>query len=321
MSSMKTRKGDALLQKPRSAFFNEYPRNATNFIALSGYLGLGPIRSIGELDLQSQIIFGMQKEANTPLLHSQLRALHNDNCRILYPEITCHSKCYLWLNGAVPIRGLIGSANFSSNGLLNPYREALFEVDRNQLFVLKGYIDIILNGAQNCSEVDINGARGRNYIEQNNLTCEMVLYDPRTGEVQPYSGLNWGFANANVRLNDALIAIRMDHIRAAPKLFPEIHRDPDDNSVLNQVVEFVWDDGFVMLGRLEGSQPRNVPVQFPKQIASYPNKDILGEYIRRRLNVATGQRVTMADLVRYGRNSITVSLIEEGVYSIDFSVR
>lgn len=304
-------------------FFESVPQQATDFIALSGFLGPDPIRKLEELPFKSTIIYGLQKENQKFLLHQQLLGLHNDNRKIYYPDIACHSKCYLWLNGNTPIKGLIGSANFSSNGLYNDYRETLLEVDENQLYVMKGYIEIILNSARECNTVVVEET-DEVEVAYNRKICEMILYDPRTGQTHNGHGLNWGFANANVRPNDACIPIRMEHIRKYPKLFPPLQPDPNDRirkGTLKEVVEYIWDDGVVMQGRLEGSQPLpNSELKFPKQLASFPHKDEFGIYIRERLNIPLGQRILREDLIRYGRDTISFSLIEEGVYYLDFSV-
>ena len=254
-------------------FFESVPQQATDFIALSGFLGPDPIKKLEELPIKSTIIYGLQKENQKFLLHQQLIGLHNENRRIFYPDIACHSKCYLWLNGNTPLKGLIGSANFSSNGLYNDYRETLLEVDENQLYVMKGYIEIILNSAKECNTVEVD-EKEEVEGDYNKEICEMVLYDPRTGQTQNGHGLNWGFADANVRPNDACIPIRMEHIRKYPKLFPALQPDPENRKgTLKEVIEFVWDDGVIMQGRLEGSQPLpNSDIKFPKQLASFPHR-------------------------------------------------
>jgi hypothetical protein len=75
----------------------------------------------------------------------------------------------------------------------------------------------------------------------------------------------------------------------------------------------------------EGSQPIN-GMNYPKQISSIPKKSLLGEYIRSRLNIPLVsherkdfEKITRAILERYGRNKITLKLIQPGVYSADFS--
>jgi len=302
-------------------FFESVPQQATDFIALSGFLGPDPIIKLGDLPFNSTVIYGLQKENQNFLLHNQLVGLHNEKRKIFYPEIACHSKCYLWLNGNKPIKGLIGSANFSSNGLYNDFRETLLEVDENQLYVLKGYIEIILNSASECNSIIVQEKKEikEKYNEE---ICDMILYDPKTGQTQNGHGLNWGFADANVRPNDACIPIRMEHIRKYPKLFPALQPNPESRKgTLKEVIEFVWDDGVVMQGRLEGSQPLpNSNIFFPKQLASFPHKDELGIYIRERLNIPLGTRVLREDLMKYGRDTVSVSEIEEGIYYLDFSV-
>lgn len=302
-------------------FFESVPQQATDFIALSGFLGPDPIKKLEELPFKSTIIYGLQKENQKFLLHQQLLGLHNDNRKIYYPDIACHSKCYLWLKGNTPIKGLIGSANFSSNGLYNDYRETLLEVDENQLYVMKGYIEIILNSARECNTVVVE-EKEEVEVAYNKEICEMILYDPKTGQTHNGHGLNWGLADANVRPNDACIPIRMEHIRKYPKLFPPLQPNPETRKgTLKEVVEYVWDDGVVMQGRLEGSQPLpNSDLKFPKQLASFPHKDEFGIYIRERLNIPLGHRILREDLIRYGRDTISFSLIEEGVYYLDFSV-
>ncbi len=309
-------------EKLHSLFFETFPIKATDFIALSGYIGPEPIKRLGDLPFRSKIIYGLHKENQKIPLHNQLRGLHNDSRKIYYPDIACHSKCYLWLNGQTPVKGLIGSANFSSNGLFNDFRESLFEVEENQLVRLKDYIELILDSAKECITVTVVEPQisTKKYDKE---VCQMVLYDPKTGETQPAHGLNWGFANAHVRPNDSCIPLRMEHIKMYPKLFSPLQPNPvSRKGTLNEVMEFVWDDGVVMQGRFEGSQPyRNRNLKFPKQIASFPHKDEMGIYIRNRLGVALGQRVLRRDLLNYGRDTISVSLIEEGIYYFDFSVK
>ncbi len=302
-------------------FFESVPQQATDFIALSGFLGPDPIKKLGELPFKSTIIYGLQKENQKFLLHQQLLGLHNENRKIFYPDIACHSKCYLWLNGNIPIKGLIGSANFSSNGLYNDFRETLLEVDENQLYVMKGYIEIILNSAKECNTIFVE-EKVDIQEDYNKDVCEMVLYNPRTGQTQPKHGLNWGHSDGNVRPNDACVAIRTDYIRKYPNLFPPLRPNPEkEGTMIKEVLEFIWDDGVVMRGRLEGSQPvAGTEHKFAKNLTSDNHKDEFGIYVRERMGIPLGQFISREDLIKYGRDTISVSKIEEGVYYLDFSV-
>lgn len=300
-------------------FFESYPNSATDFLALSGFIGIDPIKGLKELPFNSKVIYGLFKENRRAALHKQLISYHSEKNQIFYPNLACHSKCYLWLRDGTPIKGLIGSANFSSNGLQNDYRESLLEVDQNQLFLIKGYIDVILNSSKICTEIELEEDTPQEDYDKE--ICNMVLYDPRTGETQISHGLNWGLApTSNVRPDDACIPIRVPHIRRYPKLFAPAQPNPEKNDdYQKEIIEIVFDDDVNLKGRLEGTQPVDGE-KFPKQIASYPHKDELGKYFRKRLNLESGQRITRNILQEYGRDTVDVSLLEEGVYFIDFSV-
>lgn len=303
-------------------FFDSFPNSADEFLALSGFLGIEPIKKLSEMPFDSRVIYGLFKENKRRTLHDQLTSQSSEKKKIYYPEIACHSKCYLWLKEGVPIKGFIGSANFSANGLQNDYRESLLEVDQKQLFLIKGYIDVILSSSVLCTEVEIE-EREPDGEEYDKEKCTMVLYDPRSGEVQEKHGLNWGqafFNGSHVNPNDSCIPIRTKHIRKYPNLFKPIKPNPErERGSLNEVIEIIFDDGYSMKGRLEGSQPINGD-RYPKQIASFPSKEEMGTYFRSRIGVGSGERITRDKLTEYGRDTIDLSLIEEGVYLIDFSV-
>lgn len=297
---------------------------------LSGYVGPNPISRLQSLPLKTTVIYGMYgSEGIRPRLHSSLISLQGslENVDIYYSNTPVHSKCYVWRNNRNVTHALIGSANFSTNGLSTPFREVLAETTTDTFLPLNDYITIILNNSILCLDADIDDRRRLlptpepEEIEY----CRMTLLDPRTGEVQNASGLNWGQSAGNVNPNDACIPIRIDHIRMFPELFPPKQTLPTAvngrgrTQRHNDSIEIIWDDGTTMEGLLEGSQPVG-RVRYPKQLASFPNKDIFGLYIRQRIGVpADGSRITREHLERYGRTDIDVSLQAEGVYFLDFS--
>lgn len=137
----------------------------------------------------------------------------------------------------------------------------------------------------------------------------------KKGRVHQAGGLNWGFSEiAHVRRCDAYIPIHISTIRANLDFFR-------NRGLVNRVLTFVWDDGVVMEGLFEGTQLNSVDgLIYPKQISSYPHKNILGLYLRRRLRVPEDRRITLDDLQNYGRTTIDIMQIEEDVYRFDFSV-
>jgi hypothetical protein len=94
------------------------------------------------------------------------------------------------------------------------------------------------------------------------------------------------------------------------------HRD-------NDPIDIIWDDGTTMTGLLEGSRvvkTDGIRKEYPKQIATTPNKSELGRYIRQRMGISEGKAIALSDLDRYGRRTIDISLQGEGIYYLDFSV-
>ena len=294
-------------------------------IVLSGYLGPKPVARIEELPFNSQVIYGMYgSEGIKPSLHGSLLAIQNsiENLNIFYSNLPVHSKCYAWRRNGEIIHALVGSANFSVNGLTTPFREVLAETTYDTFAPLNDYIQHILNNSISCLEV------GMERVIETAIKAESCLVTllGRDGEVQNAAGLNWGQNPQNhTTPNDAYIAIRTSHIRDYPNIFPAKQFNPlvlDGRGRMqrhNDSIEIIWDDGVTMEGLLEGSQPVN-EVIYPKQISSFPVKAELGEYIRQRIGVPIGQPVRKHHLVNYGRTDIEVSLLGDGVYKFDFSV-
>lgn len=130
------------------------------------------------------------------------------------------------------------------------------------------------------------------------------------GKMHQTGGLNWGSNALNhTRPYDSYIPIHIKTIRENPGLF---YRKP----ISQQIINFHWDDGVIMLGLFEG----NGPDGFPKQISSYPNKDILGKYFRNRLGLPSNRRINLNDLLNYGRTTVTIERINDLNYKLDFSI-
>ena len=297
-------------------------------VIISGYVGPRPIQRLQELPFRTTVIYGMYgSEGIKNNLHSALLPLNNDKVSILYSNIPVHSKCYIWKKNRQIVHALIGSANFSTNGLTTPYREVLAETTKDTFDPLQLYLNEIINNSISCEAHAIVSTtqQSSNVIPINPEICDMILYDSRTGETQNAGLINWGQSiNAHVNRNDAYIAIKKEYIHQYPNLFPPKQTMPTQSTTgrpqrHNDSVEVIWDDGTTMECLLEGNQEEN-GIVYPKQIASAPSKAVLGEYIRNRIGVPSGARVTRRDLTRYGRDYISISLQAEGVYYFDFSV-
>lgn len=298
---------------------------ADEFLVLSGYVGPRPIQRLENLPLNSKVIYGMYgSEGIQRSLHNSLISLQNniENINIYYSTLPVHSKCYIWRHRGQIVHALVGSANFSANGLNTPYREILAETTFDTFAPLNEYIDRVLNNSQSCLEIAFGDVLDILPVEE---FCNLTLLG-NNGEVQNAAGLNWGQNPRNhTRPNDAYIKIRVQDIQNYPELYPPKQLNPmrlDNRGRIqrhNDAIEMIWDDGITMEGLLEGSQPID-GIVYPKQISSFPIKSELGEYMRERLGVPLGQPVRRFHLERYGRTDITISKIGDGVYKFDFSV-
>lgn len=304
-------------------------------IVLSGYVGPQPIQRLRNLNNLSKIkvVYGMYGEAGIGhQLHNSLILANRsiNNLEILYSQIPVHAKCYIWKNKNEIQNVLVGSANFSSNGLSNPYREMLAETTYDTFQPLSEYLSKILENALPCDsdEIKVGSSNIDNQISDNdqpeNLNvCVMSLLD-RSGNVPVRSGLNWGLSRGHVSQGDAYIRISKSYIERSPNLFlPKqitgVHI-PQGARVFrqNEIVEYIWDDGESMEGLLEQTQIIDGK-NYPKAMCSSPRKNILGKYIRKRLGVDDNHLITKSDLLKYGRTDITLTKQGDGIYYLDFS--
>lgn len=219
---------------------------------------------------------------------------------------------------------------------MNDYKEVLADVENNTFQDLKGYCDYICSKSISCKDSSVKikkiSKAKRNIKDIQPLLskniCRATLLNSQN-LVSKKSGLNWGLSKGHVSEGDAYIRITMDNIKNYPNMFPPKKYLGIDNPLStgrknreNDEVELIWDDGEKMIGLLEGQQINKTNgLIYPKQLSSSSKKSILGKYLRKRLGVGLNQTITKEDLKRYGRTNIDISLIGEGIYYMDFSVK
>ncbi len=313
-----------------------------SFTVLSGYVGVEPIKQLAKLPstIHATVIYGMYgSDSISRPLHNALVDLQNrlPNVDIMYSTIPVHSKVYFWENGSDITNALIGSANFSVNGLRNDFKEVLTDMNEDSFSDFKSYYEYVRERSLLCTDANIItrpvSKIARTSVEKQPLLangiCRVSFLD-KTGRLPRMSGLNWGCSGGHVSKGDAYIRITMEYIRMFPKMFPPKKyigglRNQDSTGRRqreNDEVELIWDDGTVMIGLLEGqNHNKKDGMIYPKQLSTSPRKSILGKYIRDRLGVDLDHVITKSDLRKYGRTHIDISLIGEGVYYMDFSTK
>lgn len=311
-------------------------------IIISGYLGPAPMERLNELNFKVTVIGGMYPTGMKKRLWNSLEKIKKENkdLKLFFSKTEIHSKIYMWRKNEKILGALIGSANFSSNGLRTDYRESLAEVTNDSFNPLINYFKLIKENstetpylAQCDDTISLEGYQSPDFDELK-YSCELPLYSLRSKQVSEKSGLNWGLADGHVAEGDAYITLTKEIIKNNPHLFhpyDDEYISPTRRSRNSDPIEIIWDDGFVMAASFEGTQEIDEK-RYPKQIASYSaelpvlngekisKKSILGRYLRKRLNVSINHKITLKDLKKYGRTSITFSLIEPGIYYADFSI-
>lgn len=307
-------------------------------VVISGYVGPDPIKRISKLPLQTTVVYGMYASDGIHLsLYNKLLTEVNkiSNLRVLFSTVPIHSKAYMWLNKGKVVYSLVGSANFSSNGLQTPFKETLAEATTDTFSDLEEYRDYVFKYSIPCTEARVKQSEKKTTIvEPDSKACEIPLFKFQGGKkvVLEKSWLNWGFADANVNIDDAYIGIPVDCLRKHPNMFPPKRTVPPDEAIIarkghrhNETVEVIFDDGVSLTMLLEGNAKYidasgNI-VLYPKQFASTPRKSKLGQYLRKRMGVASGTPIVYDDLLRYGRDSIEITLLGEGLYYFNFKPR
>lgn len=314
---------------------------------ISGYVGPNPIKKLENLPINCTVIYGMYgSDGISQSLHNKLLEYNENikNVHILYSKSPVHSKCYIWMKKGEVSHALIGSANFTSNGLNTPGREMLSETTIDSFKAIKTYLKSVIEKSIECEDAITKADKVKKKQKllktevdnHDDDVCSLPLYifDSHTHKkiVPERSGLNWGqskLSGSHVNISDAYIAISAESVSDYPTLFPLKSDAPKTDNVPkrghrdNDTIDVIWDDGTSMECLLEGSRNAKIDgrtVKYPKQISSSPKKKELGIYIRNRLGINADEAITMDILNSYGRDTVDVSLIGENIYYFDFSV-
>lgn len=316
---------------------------------ISGYVGAETVAMLKNFpDKDFIIVYGMYaSDGISKVLHdkfiellTELNANREGRVYIKYSMIPVHSKIYCWSKNGIITEVLVGSANFSINGLRKDYKETLYPISSLAYHDFVEYKDYVLSHSIDCTMASkfkkspINTSMSEQPFA-NQRICRISLLDSRH-HVPAKSGLNWGFSNAHVTRGDAYLPIRIDYIKAFPDLFPQkkyVNGLINTNSKgkasrANDEIELIWDDGHCMIGLLEGNNEIE-GVIYPNKLCSSSTKKELGDYIRMRLqnklganiyNASSINPITAEILQQYGRTHVDISKIGDGVYYLDFSV-
>ncbi len=302
-------------------------------------------------DMSVDIILGMTKSSLSPKKHEDIcRLLHFLNESREMPKVTCryicqgpevHTKLYLWSYPSdnpkdnlwgyptetpinIPNVSYCGSLNYTMNAFYKR-RETVSLCD--SLEALK-YYDELLKDTIDCFDPAVS-ERLKNVVnntpgdteDSDNMDLDYVYYDQQKpvavievsllradGSDTGYgSGINWGIRKNGTKRNPNQAYIPYNHQDKVPGFFPDRKKPDDENCPM-----------FRVLTKDFGSFHMRMAQQGNKALHSVESNAILGEWIRRKIGVASGGYVTKQMLELYGRTSVTFRKYSDELYLLDF---
>ena len=242
-------------------------------------------------------------------------------CRYVVAPPPVHVKAYSWYRSGQPLRGFVGSANYSKKGFASQQCEAVTLSNAQEV---QNYFDNLWGAALDCREAEADRlvaeavAAYQAKPPQADITGDTteaeisVLPHVRltllaeNGDIHKGGGgLNWG-QRPGREPNQAYIPIPAAIGRSG--LFPP----------LKQHFTLMTDDGKSLI--CVPAEPKQKGGTVPHAIHTPLNNSDMGLYFRYRLGVPSGAFVTKADLDNYGRTDVIIYKLDAETYYMDFSV-
>lgn len=291
-------------------------KDADKFIIITGYTGPQMVNNLKKLPYKEIIlVVGMYGKNINPRLHKSILDSHENikNLTVYYTNKLVHTKLYAWYKQDKLCDLLIGSANFSTNALIeNPYKETLYHVkEKKSEQRIKEYIKQIFSDMDLCNNLNLkskvikksllsNSGNVSTYkASDSNKVCNLTLLAKKSnsekniigipttgGQVHAAAGLNWGYTSGKPSIEHAYIKIDKKNIEKYPELFPTKPKGE------KKPIEVIWDDGTTMLLSLEGNGEKvEDGIFYPKQVSTYKNKSKIGIYLRKRIGKKIGKNL------------------------------
>lgn len=328
-------------------------RTSDSVTIISGYFSADIIDHIASTGIPVTFYYGMYLwNGMTDLQYRSLNNLLASHKNLNINVVTgyhVHTKCYIFSRNTGS-SALIGSANCSDDGLCSSVNcEMLTETsDASDMDFLWEYAEEIKSVSVPLSAPSVvpysrssgimkkASASKKRVYSGNPFVDNIPLYNFRKGKkfVETRSGINWGLQKGNTVAHaafaEAYIPIKKFDLKYHQVMIP-ICGAPGSGTGgkktrMQSPVTVTWDDGTVMRMLFQGTQEYPAKVKagtpqmvYPKQLSTDDGGIVLGEYLRRRMNVPGHKVITMADLTDYGRDYITLTYLSPGIYEADFS--
>lgn len=282
------------------------------------------------------IIVGMTKSSLSRRKHEAICRLMNQlNGNRDMPKINCyyinsgqevHTKMYIWGKGdrtSATVYGIAycGSLNYTMNAfykrresvsLCNPlqaysYYEELF---RDSINCLEPAAVARVRGNTPESKDDECFENETDYDTYNGMppvdTLQVSLLKAN-GDVGYGSGVNWGIRKNGTRRNRDQAYIPYNVACRKDGFFPGRINAEDENCPIFRVITSDF-----------GSFHMRLAQQGDKALHTAESNAILGEWLRKRLRVNSGEFISKEMLESYGKTYVTFRKYKDGTYLLDF---
>lgn len=304
--------------------FTDCERISTHIIELVDGYKEGTYQKCEQIDL----ILGMYRsvsERKHQLLQRLLaytlsgRDLPKFNLYYISQHREVHSKVYTWFQDDLPIKSYVGSANYSIEAFRRR-RECMTDGDPIQT---ADYFNTLITDTVNCldaknikfskiktTEDDGSDPDNTDYDYYLKLTpiatCSISLLTSQ-GDIGYGSSINWGIRQNGTKRNPNQAYIPYNKKDKVPGFFPD-RINPDDKNC--PIFRVITKNGGTFHMRM--AQAGN------KALHSAENNSILGEWLRKEMNLPSGCFVTKQMLLNYGKTAVTFRKYEDGTYLLDF---
>ncbi len=315
--------------------FTDCERISTHMIALAEEMKKHRIQK----GLSVEIVLGMTRSGLTQKKHGdicrmigflrQTREMPKISCRYIVRGPEVHSKVYIWLRhdkilGDVPELAFCGSLNYTMNafykrresvGLCSPtealryYQELLPDtVDCFDPALAAKLKKLAGTSLEMVCDSDAREKEFADYDAEKPLDrLDVSLLCADGAETGRGSGVNWGIRKNGTKRDRNQAYIPYNTHDQKEGFFPDRAKPEDENCPM-----------FLVLTKDFGSFHMRMAQAGNKALHSVESNAILGEWLRKRMGVASGELITKKMLEAYGRTFVTFRKYPDGVYLLDF---
>ena len=260
--------------------------------------------------------------------HMAFLMLHNEfkgkfKGYYLQSQPPVHCKVYSWFNNDKPTVGYAGSANYSQYGFFS--EKQLNQLTTDSPVEIKNLYDDLLRKSIYIPDHQLVLPESHRMprvesVPPGEIEWEIpdvrvtISFLDKKGNLPVSSGLNWG-QRLSKRTNSKTGTISWD-AREPNQAYLSLKSDSRKEGFLPEqayTFSLITDDkqSFDCVVAQEGR----------KAIHSTNDNSELGKYIRNRIGITLGNKVTVEDLERYGRTDYTIEKIDDETFLLDFSLQ